>query len=87
MATGYTEPAAPKGSTLVERSAICKDESLWERVTQALKENGKKGDLQEVVAAIVLASTAVGNKAEVVSPALGKAITDDEIIAYVSTMQ
>ncbi len=74
------------GSTLVQRRAVCADESLWERVGQAMVELGKQGVLASVVAGIVLASPVVGEKATTVGKLLGPSITDEEIIAYVKAL-
>jgi hypothetical protein len=74
------------GSTLIQRAQVVEDQSLSLRVSQALKELGKKAVVADCVAAIVLASTAVGDKATQVGKLLGESITDAEIIAYVKAL-
>jgi len=74
------------GSTLNQRAQVCADESVGARVAQALQELGKKAVVADCVAAIVLASTAVGDKAATVGKLLGSSITDEEIILYVKAL-
>ena len=74
------------GSTLKQRTQVCEDGSLALRVVQAMKENGKDGDVARIVSAIVLASGTVGDKAATVGKLLGESITDEEIIAYVKSL-
>jgi hypothetical protein len=74
------------GSTLIQRAQVCEDGSLALRVAQALSELGKKAVVADCVAAIVLASTVVGDKATTVGKLLGESITDAEIIAYVKAL-
>ena len=74
------------GSTLESRMAVCADESLAARVVQALAEAGKSANVAQVVAALVKASTVVGDKAVGSGKGLGPAITDAEIIAYVASL-
>lgn len=74
------------GTTLQQRATVCADESIAARVSHALLELGKKAVVADCVAAIVLASTVVGDKAVTVGKLLGESITDAEIILYVKAL-
>lgn len=74
------------GTNLLQRIKVCEDQSIALRVAQAMKENGKDGDVARIVASIVLASGTVGDKAASVGKLLGESITDEEIIAYVKAL-